>query len=553
MGLRELAARNTSYLQMTQTRDKGPMAQTRDQEMRGILRQSQMFWRLSDDQLDKLVAISDGACHGPGESIFAAGDSARKVYVIVEGRVALEMAIRIGSRTRKQATIDVLGAGEVFGWSALTEKRILTMSAVATENTRLLTLDGDDLRNLWNEDADICRKMADELVNLVSDRLAHTKRTLAHVLGVASHDLRAPLATVQSCLDVLLGGFTGELNSKQTELLAGSRQRISDLMSLTDNVLDISYIEIRQVDFEKTSLSELVENSIADVQGIAVRKNIQIENHVAPELPPILGVPKRLRQVIMNLLSNAVKYTPADGKVTVHSSETDDSVQLHITDTGIGIATEELARVFDDFYRGSRGDAEGAGLGLSIAKKIVESHGGLIWAESPCPETGLGTKLTIALPKVALEATKADSGRSVTTGARILVADDDPEMLRVTTLVLESGGFQISAARDGIEALSKVDADNPDLLILDLMMPEMDGFEVLKRLRERDRTGRGRIPVLVLSAVREGSSRRRYELETSSDLGADGYLEKPISPPLLLNEVNRILTEKGSKICHQAR
>ena len=133
---------------------------------------------------------------------------------------------------------------------------------------------------------------------------------------------------------------------------------------------------------------------------------------------------------------------------------------------------------------------------------------------------------------------------------RILVADDDPEMLRATTLVLESGGFQISAARDGIEALSKVEADKPDLLILDLMMPEMDGFEVLKRLGERKRTGRGRIPVLGLSAGREGSRPRRYELETSSDLGADGYLEKPISPPLLLNEVNRILTEKGSKICH---
>ena len=95
---------------------------------------------------------------------------------------------------------------------------------------------------------------------------------------------------------------------------------------------------------------------------------------------------------------------------------------------------------------------------------------------------------------------------------RILVADDDPEMLRATTLVLESGGFQISAARDGIEALSKVEADKPDLLILDLMMPEMDGFEVLKRLGERKRTGRGRIPVLVLSAVRALRARDQFRL-----------------------------------------
>ncbi len=131
-----------------------------------------------------------------------------------------------------------------------------------------------------------------------------------------------------------------------------------------------------------------------------------------------------------------------------------------------------------------------------------------------------------------------------------MIADDDPDMLRVTALVLESVGFQTSAARDGIEALAKVEAEEPDLLILDLLMPELDGFEVLKRLGERKRTGRGQTPVLVVSAIKEGSSRRRFELETKSELGADGYIEKPISPPLLLKEVTRILTERRSSVCH---
>lgn len=519
-------------------------------EIKDILRTSQLFWKLSDDQLDKVVKLGQGECHGRGEHIAVAGEPARKLYIVVQGKVALEIEIRVGSRTRKQATIDLIGPGEVFGWSALTEKGILTMSAVATEYTRLVGFGAEELRRLWNEDADICRALADDFVNLVSDRLAHTKRTLAHVLSVASHDLRAPLATVQSCIDVLLGGFAGPLSTRQTELLAGSRQRVIDLMSLIDNILDISYIEIRQDDFERISLPDLVERSIGDVQGIAERKNIQIRNRLAPNLPEVMGVPKRLRQVITNLLGNAVKYTPVDGSVTVQSSEADNSVQLEVCDTGIGIATDDLHRVFDDFYRGSRGDADGAGLGLSIAKRIVESHGGLIWAESPCPDTGKGTKLTVALPRTLMAPAQAETESEAIKGARILIADDDPDMLRVTALVLESGGFQTSAARDGIEALAKVEAEEPDLLILDLLMPELDGFEVLKRLGERKRTGRGRTPVLVVSAIKEGSSRRRFELETKTELGADGYIEKPISPPLLLKEVTRILTEKRSGVCH---
>jgi|GEM_PF-164402 len=529
---------------------------TREQqlEIKEILRKSQLFWKLTDDQLEKVVALGQGECFNRGEYIAVAGEPARKLYVVVQGKVALEIEIRVGSRTRKQATIDLVGVGEVFGWSALTEKGILTMSAMASDYTRVVGFGAEELRRLWNEDADICRALADDFVNLVSDRLAHTKRTLAHVLSVASHDLRAPLATVQSCVDVLLGGFAGPLSTRQTELLAGSRQRLLDLMSLIDNILDISYIEIRQDDFEKVSLPDLVDRSIGDVQGLAERKNIRVKNALSPTVPEVMGVPKRLRQVLTNLLGNAVKYTPVDGSVTVQSSEAEESVQVEICDTGIGIAADDLHRVFDDFYRGSRGDADGAGLGLSIAKRIVESHGGLIWAESPCPDTGKGTKVTVALPRMAAVApAQVEPETTAIKGAKILIADDDPDMLRVTALVLESDGFQTSAARDGIEALAKVEAEEPDLLILDLLMPELDGFEVLKRLGERRRTGRGRIPVLVVSAIKEGSSRRRYELETKTELGADGYIEKPISPPLLLKEVARILTERKSKVCTEAK
>jgi len=368
-------------------------------DKREIIKNSQLFWKLSDSQIDKLVNLCQEEPCKAGVRIFSEGESARNLYIVEEGKIALEMEIRIGSRTRKQATIDVITKGQVFGWSAVSERPVLTASAISTENTKLLVLSGDCLRHLCNEDTDLCRKVMHELVNVVENRLSHARRTLAHVLSVTSHDLRAPLATVQSCLDVVVGGFVGDINSKQKDLLTGSKQRISDLTSMIDNILDISYMESREADFENVSLSEVIESSIDDVQGIAQNKGIQLKNNVSTELPQVLGLPKRLRQVLTNLLSNAIKFTPTDGTVSVSAQETDDYIQVEVTDTGVGISPEDLPRIFDDFYRGRTvEEAEGAGLGLSIAKKIINAHGGLVWAESPCPESGLGTKFSFTIP-----------------------------------------------------------------------------------------------------------------------------------------------------------
>jgi len=517
--------------------------------VREIIKNSQMFWKLSDAQIDKVAELCREESYAAGARIFSEGDSARNLYIVAEGKVALEMEIRIGRRTRKQATIDVITEGQVFGWSALSERPVFTMSAISTENTKLLALSGDLLRHLCDEDTDLCQKVMHELVNLVSGRLSHARQTLAHVLSVCSHDLRAPLATVQSCLDVIVSGYSGDITDRQQELLTGSKQRISDLTSMIDNILGMSYIEIGELDFENLSLSEVIESSIGDVQGVAQRKGVQLDNNVSTKLPQVLGIPKRLRQVFTNLLSDGVKFTPAGGRVSISSREMDDCIQLDVADTGIGISPEELPRIFDDFYRGVKVDAEGVGLGLSIAKRIIEAHGGLIWVESPCPESGIGTKFSFTIPKVSVAAKgRIKEEKVVVGGERILVADDDPEMLKVITLVLESRGYQVSTAQDGEEALTKIEEEKPDLLILDLLMPRMDGFEVVKRLNEQAGAGGNKIPILILSAVREDSSRRRYELETKTSPGIEDYVEKPISPPLLLQRVEKVLMKCKSRL-----
>ena len=517
-------------------------------DKREIIQNSQLFWKLSDAQIDKIVKLCKEKSFEAGSRIFSEGETAHDVSIVEEGKVSLEVEVRIGSRTRRQATIDVIDRGEVLGWSALSQRPVYTMSATALEYTKLLVFSGKLLRRAGDEDNDLGRKLMGDCVDLVSDRLLRAKQTLAHVLAVTSHDLRAPLATVQSCLDVIIGGFAGNINDRQQELLSGSRQRITDLTHMIDNILDISYIEVKDTDFENVSLSGVIESSIGDVQGPAEQKEIQLKNNVSTDLPQILGIPKRLRQVLTNLLSNAIKFTPAGGTVSINSRETDDSVQLEIADTGIGISSEDLPRIFDDFYRGMKVDAEGAGLGLSIAKKIIDAHGGKIWAESPCPETGVGTKFSFTLPKTPVAAkSEVSEETGVTEPAKIMVVDDDPEMLKVTKLILESQGYQVSTASDGEEALAKIEEEKPDLLILDLLMPVMDGFEVCKRLNEQAGPSGNQIPILIFSAVREESSRRRYELDTNVTLGVDDYVEKPISPPLLLQRVEKVLKKNKSR------
>jgi signal transduction histidine kinase/DNA-binding NarL/FixJ family response regulator len=515
---------------------------------RAAIKNSQLFWNVSDAQIDRVEALCKEQSFEAGVRILSEGDTSPNFYIVESGKIALEMEIRIGSRTKRQAVIDVVEKHGVFGWSALTDLPVHTMSATASEKSMLLVFDAQSVRRLCNEDSDLDHKVMQELVKLVSDRLSQAKRTLAHVLSVTSHDLRAPLATVQSSMDTVIGGFAGDVNIKQKELLSGGRQRISDLLSMIDNLLDISFVEIRAIDFEKMDLSEVVAISIGDVSGIAQEKAIGLRSSIPSALPATLGIPKRLRQVLTNLLSNAIKFTAPGGIVTVTARETDDKIELYVSDTGIGIPPEELPRIFGDFYRGMKVDAEGAGLGLSIAKKIVEAHGGSIWAVSPDPETGKGTRFGVSLPRI-LEPSRgqAEEKAAAVAGARILVADDDPEMLGITALILESQGYEVRTAQDGKEALAKVEEEEPDLLVLDLLMPNMDGFEVCKRLEERRGSSGKRIPVIILSAVREESSRRRYELETETEFDIEDYVTKPISPPVLLQRVEKALM-KGKAV-----
>ncbi len=231
-------------------------------------------------------------------------------------------------------------------------------------------------------------------------KLEEEKSRFLRFLGIAAHDLKAPLTAIQGFLWVMLGGYSGEITDKQRNMLERSTRRINELMNLISDLLDIPRIETGQIvqEMKEISLREVVKRSLDDLSGSAKEKGIKLKVELPQSLPKIHGSSPRLQQVMTNLVNNAINYTH-EGMITIRVTDSDDNLQVEVIDTGIGIPPEDLSRVFDDFFRASNVEAKGSGLGLSISKRIVEAHGGRIWVESPCPESNQGSRVTFTLPK----------------------------------------------------------------------------------------------------------------------------------------------------------
>jgi len=177
-----------------------------------------------------------------------------------------------------------------------------------------------------------------------------------------------------------------------------SSKRLSDLLNLISNMIDFSRVDFGDFRTEEVSLLKVIEDCAETMRPLAVEKGLQLIVKAPRELPTILGNAGRLKQVMTNLLSNAIKFTPS-GEITVRAKDEKDHERVDVIDTGIGIPTGDLPKVFDGFYKGLDIEKRGAGLGLSISKKIIEGHGGKIWAISPSPGTGRGSTFTFILPK----------------------------------------------------------------------------------------------------------------------------------------------------------
>ena len=255
------------------------------------------------------------------------------------------------------------------------------------------------LQKAWLHEA-ISKNLQQCTIDL--SKLENEKGNLFHFLSMTAHDLKAPLSSVQTYFGVMLGGFVGEMDEKQRNILERCSTRITELLQLINDLLDISKVEAGQVvtEMQEVSTKAIVDGSVETGRILAERKGVNLEVDTPKRLPRLYAAGSRLQHVLTHLMSNAITYTDPGDSVKLKIVNSQCAIQFEISDTGIGIPQEELSQVFQGFFRASNNvKAKGTGLGVSIAKRVIEAHGGQIWVESPCLETGKGCKFTFTIPK----------------------------------------------------------------------------------------------------------------------------------------------------------
>ncbi len=376
------------------------------------------------------------------------------------------------------------------------------------------------------------RQQAFEKLRASEARLEQANRELAresdemhNFCHTLSHELKTPLSAAREFVAILLDGLAGPLNPTQAEYLAIVRDSCDQLGVCIDDLFDASRLETGKLrlDLSLASLGALAQQAVAMIRPIAGKKGIAVGEVIAPDLPGVRIDENRLRQVLINLLNNAVKFTPAGGRITVRVARdvSDPGFQrVSVEDTGSGIAKDELGRVFDRLYQVKRGEAasgQGFGLGLYLCRQLVELHRGRIWAES---RLGEGSAFRFTVPPRPGPKRRA-----------VLVVDDDPAVGGFVRQALEAEEFEVRTAVGGLEALEALRQRVPEVVLLDLDMPGMDGVATLKEIKRYW----GGLPVIIHTGFADGELMQR-----ALELTPFTVLCKPCSPWQLLNTVRGV-------------
>jgi signal transduction histidine kinase/CheY-like chemotaxis protein/ligand-binding sensor domain-containing protein len=438
---------------------------------------------------------------------------------------------------------------------------LASYTAIALDNAnayRQLNEHEHEIRRLF-EEAERARGIAEE-----------ADAAKSAFLSTVSHELRTPLTSVlgfakiiKKRLEERIFPLVPTADRKVTQTIHQIEENLKVVVSegerltkLIDDVLDLAKIEAGKLEWHMgaVSVGEVIEHATSATSSLFEQKGLRVVKEIDPDLPAVTGDRDRLIQVVINLISNAVKFTD-QGTVICRAARRGSDVVVSVVDTGLGIAPADQPKVFERFKQ--VGDTltdkpKGTGLGLPICREIVEHHSGHIWVES---EIGRGSTFSFTLPIPA--ETRAGGPAPVELAAlirqlrdqvvvttprradrqpRILVVDDDPNIRELLTQELSEAGYQVGVAGNGREALSHVRGERPDLIVLDVMMPEMNGFDVAAVLKNDPMTMD--IPIVILSIVQDRDRGFR--------LGVDRYLTKPIDTELLFKEVGALIEQKKS-------
>ena len=376
--------------------------------------------------------------------------------------------------------------------------------------------------------------------------LEELERLRAEFLGMVSHELRTPLTSIKGSATTVLGASTPLDPAETRQFFRIIDEQADHMRDLINNLLDLTRIEAGTLSVapEPTDVAAVIDQARNAFMSSGAR--ISIEVGLIPDQSRIWADRQRIVQVLYNLFSNASKYSPESSTIRVDALQDDFLVAISVTDEGVGVAAEHLPRLFSKFFRIYSGDrqwaGEGHGLGLAICKGIVEAHGGRIWADSV--GHGHGTRFTFTIPTVDeftnSEATcpapvSISSGRAPTELERVLVIDDDPQILRYVRNTLLEAGFTPIVTNDPDQMDQLLEVEKPHLVLLNLVLPGTDGFELMKRIPDIFE-----VPVIFLSG-QAGD----HIIARALEMGAADYVVKPFSPTELVARIRAAMRRRA--------
>jgi signal transduction histidine kinase len=360
--------------------------------------------------------------------------------------------------------------------------------------------------------------------------LSEANRNKDEFLAMLAHELRNPLASIHNAVQLMRNP---QLPPPQLSWARDMIERqLGHLTRLIDDLLDVARITRGKINLarEPVPLSTVVARAVETVQPMLSRQGHELVQDICGEELLIDGDPTRLIQIVGNILSNAVKYTHAGGRIELTGSCTGEHIEIRIRDNGIGIEPDLIPTVFNLFAQASRadpGNQAGLGIGLALVKRLVELHGGEVEAYSA--GLGKGSEFTLRFPRltsIAESASAPERPAAVLAAAaaaqrRILIADDNRDALESLAQLLQLAGHEVYQAADGVQALAVASEMRPDVAMLDIGMPGLDGYEVARRIRAQD-WGRGTTLVAVTGWGQESDRRR------SREAGFDSHWVKPL-------------------------
>ncbi|HMN58866.1 MAG TPA: response regulator, partial [Anaerolinea sp.] len=374
-----------------------------------------------------------------------------------------------------------------------------------------------------------------EMSQMAIEDMKEVDRVKSQFLANMSHELRTPLNSIIGFSRVILKGIDGPVNDVQTQDLNAIYNSGQHLLSLINDILDLSKIEAGKMELSFTDLNlpDMINSAMSTASGLVKDKPIKLNIKVPDDLPIVRADAIRVRQVLINFLSNAAKFTD-EGEITVEaarstSPEGKPEVMVTVADSGPGIAPADQVKLFLPFSQVDDSPTRktgGTGLGLSICRSLIELHGGRIGLLESTVGQGSTFFFTLPLPEVEVKPLELVPGD----GSIILAIDDDPQVISLYERYLRPQGFQVVPHTDPLTAVEAATHLRPFAITLDIMMPEMDGWQVIKALKSNPATSE--IPVIVCSILEDE--------EKGFNLGAADYLVKPFLSEDLLNALNRL-------------